>query len=214
MKQPPLTTGIDEAGRGPILGPMIIACVSISEEAATELKKLGIQDSKKFGSGHKAHTKRCQLLSAIYTYAQHVSYTIIDVGLIDHYTHQGKLNLLEQEQALTLLQKAPASQNIIADGYKIFSPLQKHFSHLQAVNHGESYHPAVAAASMIAKAKRDELWLDIVKRYKDEFGDLIGPGWGYFNLPTKKFLFAYHRKYGQPPPEGRKSWPWDFLHLK
>ncbi|MCD4768298.1 MAG: ribonuclease HII, partial [Methanosarcinales archaeon] len=41
-----LVAGVDEAGKGPVIGPMIVAGVVIEENRLPELKKLGVKDSK------------------------------------------------------------------------------------------------------------------------------------------------------------------------
>ena len=42
--------GVDEAGRGSMLGPLVVACISISKSKVNLLKKLGVRDSKKLSS--------------------------------------------------------------------------------------------------------------------------------------------------------------------
>ncbi len=206
-----LVLGIDEAGRGPILGPMVIACVGLTEEAGRTLTEKGVVDSKRFGAGPKAHLRRLALVPEILKVASHTALEIIDPAEIDKRTLLGELNQLEQEKAAFMLERAPKAHRIVADGARLFGPLNLKYPHLQAVNQAESAHSAVAAASILAKVKRDELWHEIVKRYRPEFGNLVGPGGGYANPGTKRFLRAYCRKYHRLPPEGRRSWPWDFV---
>lgn len=79
---------------------------------------------------------------------------------------------------------------------------------LEARDHGEDHHVAVACASILAKVRRDELFLTIAARYAGEFGRL--GGWGYLNRPTEEFLRAYIGRYGILPPEARQSWSWEF----
>jgi ribonuclease HII len=74
------------------------------------------------------------------------------------------------------------------------------------MDRAESAHTAVAAASICAKAMRDELFEAIAKHYEPEFGALRGGG--YVNPATVAFVAEYVRRHGQLPPEARKSWPW------
>ena len=208
-----LEVGLDEAGRGPILGPMVLACVALDAQAQAALLALGVTDSKRFGAGPKAHAARSALVKEVQARACHIEVAVIEVAEIDARTRRGELNRLEQEVALRLLARAPACARIIADGERIFSPLSRHYPHLRAENKAEQSSIAVAAASLCAKVRRDELWLQIKERYQAEFADLLTgfAGGGYLNEATRGFLRAYCARYGRIPPEGRASWPWDFV---
>jgi hypothetical protein len=110
-----------------------------------------------------------------------------------------------------MIHRAPLARRIVCDGEKLFRPLKARWPQLEALDRGELKHAAVAAASIVAKVRRDELWGKICRRYTPEFGDeLVGAGGGYCNAPTRAFLRAYIKRYKKLPPEGRRSWPWDF----
>ncbi len=207
----PLELGIDEAGRGPILGPLVVACVALKPPAAERLLALGVADSKCFGAGPRAHTIRQKLCAAIAEHAAHVAVSIIEVEEID--ARAGQLNHLEREHAATLIAAAPPAARIVADGANLFRPLGASFANLLAVDRAEQDYVSVAAASIIAKVKRDELWLAICRRYQPEFGELLDghAGGGYLNAVTRRFLRAYCGRYRRIPPEGRRSWPWAFV---
>ncbi|MCS6915303.1 MAG: hypothetical protein RMK29_02895 [Myxococcales bacterium] len=205
-----LVIGLDEAGRGPILGPMVIACVALSMEAAQHLWAAGVADSKRFGTGIRAHQRRCALVKKILAVADHVGVDVVDVADIDRRTLRGELNQLERERADALLQAAPPAVRIVADGARLFRPLRARHPQLEAIDQAEQAHPAVAAASIVAKVRRDELWQRIAARYAAEFGELAQAGGGYVNAATRRFLRAYCARYRALPPEGRRSWPWGF----
>ena len=198
--------GVDEAGRGPILGPMALAVVALDRKASTALKKLGVQDSKRFGSGPKAQELRASLAAEIHGRASAWACELVSVDIIDEHTFRGQLNRLEQDVALQLLRRLGAALDaaIICDGKNLFRPLQQHFPRLQAVNDGEAAHVAVAAASIVAKHARDEAFAEICGRYHAEFGPVSGGG--YANAGTRRFLEAYAQTRGGLPPEARKSW--------
>ena len=208
-----LEIGLDEAGRGPILGPMVLACVALDAAATDALQALGVTDSKRFGAGPKAHAIRSALVDEIHTRARHVEIWVVEVDEIDARTRRGELNRLEQEVALQLLGRAPTAARIIADGERIFAPLGHHYPHLRAENKADQSCIAVAAASLCAKVRRDQLWHEIKARYEAEFAEhLTGfAGGGYLNAATRCFLRAYCARYRRIPPEGRASWPWDFV---
>lgn len=198
--------GLDEAGRGPILGPMTLALVALDAPAAAELRALGVQDSKRFGAGPKAQELRASLAAEIVRLARVCVCEEIHVDVIDEHTFRGQLNLLEQRTALKLLAAAGADEDsyIIADGRRIFTPLQRTYPRLCAVDKGESAHVAVAAASIVAKHRRDQAFAAIAARYAAEFGPIAGGG--YLNAATRRFLDAYAQAHRCLPPEARKSW--------
>lgn len=205
-----LILGIDEAGRGPILGPMVMACVALRPRKAAALTRSGVTDSKAF-AGPNAHDERLRLIPKILECADHVAVMVVDVDEIDRRCRDNGLNRLEQERAEYMIQRAPLARRIVCDGEKLFRPLQARWPHLEALDKGELKHAAVAAASIVAKVRRDELWGKICRRYAPEFGEeLVGAGGGYCNAPTRAFLRAYIKRYKKLPPEARRSWPWDF----
>lgn len=205
-----LILGIDEAGRGPILGPMVMACVALRPRKAAGLTRAGVTDSKAF-AGDKAHEERMRFIPRILEVADYIEITVVDVDTIDRRCRENGLNKLEQERAAAMIERAPVARRIVCDGERLFRPLQARWPHLEALDRGELQHAAVAAASIVAKVRRDQLWAKICRRYAPEFGaELVSAGGGYCNPPTKAFLRAYIAKYRALPPEARRSWPWDF----
>src|SRR6185369_14806099 len=77
-----LILGIDEAGRGPVLGPMVMACVALRPRKASALTRAGVTDSKRF-SGEKAHESRLELVPRILDACDHAAVMIVDVADID-----------------------------------------------------------------------------------------------------------------------------------
>jgi ribonuclease HII len=203
-----LVLGVDEAGRGPILGPMVMACVGLRPRRAAALTRAGVMDSKRFGAGDEAHAARTALVPRILDEASHAMVVVVDVAEIDRRCRHGELNRLEQERAAWLLEHAPPAKRVVADGKRLFSPLRARFPHLEALDHGEEHHVAVAAASVLAKVRRDELFGRIAARYAPAFGEVRGGG--YMNDATRAFLRAYIARGATLPPEGRRSWPWEF----
>lgn len=202
-----LVLGLDEAGRGPALGPLVMAAVALEPSAARRLTRAGVADSKRFGAGPKAHEARKALLGLIESVAAFVGYAVCDVQTVDEYVARGALNELERERARELIARAPLAKRIVADGARMFGPLAAEFPHLEAHDQGESAHAAVAAASICAKVRRDELFACIAHRYAAQFGPLRGGG--YVNTGTAAFTRAYRKRFGALPPEARTSWPWD-----
>ena len=207
MDEPRFVLGIDEAGRGPALGPLVLAAVALDTRAARRLSRAGVADSKAFGAGEKAHEKRSELAALIAEHAAFVAYEVCDVAVVDDHVARGQLNVLERLCARRLIERAPVCRRIVADGKTLFSALKADFPHLEARNGGESVHVAVAAASVCAKVRRDELFACVAARYAHEFGPVRGAG--YTNAATRAFARAYATRYGHLPPEARVTWPWE-----
>ena len=203
-----LVLGIDEAGRGPILGPLVMAAVALRPRRSAALTRAGVMDSKRFGAGKDAHAARRDFLPHILAAASHVAVCVIDVATVDRYTRRGGLNRLEQERASLLIARAPDARRIVADGARLFAPLKARHAHVDALDSAEDQHVAVAAASILAKVRRDEIFGKIAQRYRPAFGSLRGNG--YVNAGTTEFLRAYIERHRALPPEGRRSWPWEF----
>jgi ribonuclease HII len=204
-----ITLGIDEAGRGPAIGPMVLAAVCLDSKAARSLTRAGLADSKSFGAGEEARATRARLAEKVRKVAIYVNLEVVTVDVIDQRVMHGELNVLEREVATRLIEAAPTRDKIVADGRRMFSPLAARFPELEAHDDGESVHASVAAASVIAKVLRDELFEAIRSRYVPEFGDIIGGG--YVNAGTRRFLRSYCERYNDLPCEARRSWPYPYL---
>jgi len=198
--------GADEAGRGPIIGPMAIAIVGVDRRATRALNRLAVADSKSYGHGEEAIAKRRELALRIAEIVPCYRIRVVDVAEIDRYTYRGQLNALERLVVSQLLRDAGAERDakVICDGERLFSPLRQQFPRLRAVNDGESAHVSVAAASILAKDARDAAFAVIASRYEAQFGPIRGGG--YINAGTKRFLAAYREVHGDLPPEARRSW--------
>jgi len=206
-----MTLGIDEAGRGPSIGPMVMAAVAIDSKVAASLTRKGLRDSKAFGAGEDAHAIRCELAAEIRERALFCMLVEIEHDEIDRRVCKGELNVLEREVATRLIEAAPMVDKIIADGKRMFAALALRFEGRQfiSVDRAEDHHASVAAASVIAKVKRDERFNAIKQRYEPELGPITGGG--YANAATRKWVRAYVEKYGKLPDEARRSWPYPFV---
>jgi ribonuclease HII len=199
------TLGIDEAGRGPVLGPLVVAAVALRPQRAAALTRLGVCDSKLFGAGPEACERRAGLAERVLRLADFVGVEVFDHAEVDRYAALGRLNELERAAARRLIAAAAAPvRRIVADGVHVFGPLRAEYPRLEVFDDGESAHVAVAAASVVAKDRRDRLFAEIAARYREEFGELRGGG--YVNDATDDFLRRYHARYGRFPSETRRSW--------
>jgi ribonuclease HII len=199
-----LTLGLDEAGRGPVLGPMVLCGVLCTPTQAARLTRAGVADSKRF-SGPDAHEARLALVPVIQAAVTAFHLRVVPVCDIDRYTAQGLLNALEREHAVVIIGRiGHAATRILCDGERMFAPLRDHYPHLESKNRAEDAHAAVAAASILAKVRRDELFACIARRYAPQYGRIAGGG--YFNAATHRFLDDYRARTGGLPPEARRTW--------
>nr|HEX4315670.1 hypothetical protein [Kofleriaceae bacterium] len=209
-----LTLGVDEAGRGPAIGPMVMAVVALDSKAAASLSRAGLRDSKSFGAGDDAHAIREGLADKIRDCAKFVSLEIADHEVIDARVSRNELNVLEREIATRLIEAAletiPAIDRIIADGKRMFAPLAQRYTMFESRDRAEDHHAAVAAASVIAKVERDRAFHAIRAQYTGEFGDIAGGG--YANAATRRFVRAYVERYKKLPAECRRTWPHPYVH--
>jgi len=204
-----LTLGIDEAGRGPAIGPMVMAAVAIDSRTAASLTRMGLRDSKSFGAGDDAHAVRKELASEIRKRAVFVQTVEIEHDEIDRRVCKGELNCLEREVASRLIDGAPACDKIIADGKRMFAALTLRYTQFLSIDRAEEHHASVAAASVLAKVLRDDRFNLIKQRYEPEFGPIAGGG--YANAATRKWVRAYVERYSRLPDEARLSWPYPFV---
>lgn len=185
--------GIDEAGRGPVLGPLVMAGVILTESASLRLKELGVKDSKLLTA-----EKRAALYGSILAEAHAYKVVILDPATIDAALASAKLNLnwLEARTAADIINELQPSQAIVdcpspnIEAYKRYmKKLLIHDVEL-VLEHKAEKHMPVAAASIVAKVTRDR----IIEELKKEIG--IDFGSGYMTDPlTQKFLKENYDKY-------------------
>ncbi len=180
--------GIDEAGRGPVIGPMVMAGVLIRQETDKELLNMGVKDSKLL-----LPNKRRELFSKITSMAIAYEIVIISPMEIDDalLSNTSNLNWLEANTSAYIINKLKPDRAIIdspsnnVKAYReyllkhIFDPaIELIVEHKADVNY-----PSVAAASILAKVRRDEE----IERIKEMIGEDFGSG--YMSDPkTKEFL--------------------------
>jgi len=204
-----LTLGVDEAGRGPAIGPMVMAAVALDSKAAAALTRKGLRDSKAYGAGDDAHARRTELAAEVRLRATFIVHIEVEHTEIDQRVCRGELNVLERELATKMIDQAPACDKIIADGKRMFAALGLRYPQFISCDRAEEAHASVAAASVVAKVIRDDRFNAIRARYEPELGPIAGGG--YANAATRKWLRAYVERYGKLPDEARLSWPYPHL---
>src|SRR3970040_1462903 len=126
-----VTMGIDEAGRGPAVGPMVMAAVCLDTRAAASLTRAGLRDSKCYGAGPEARAGRADMAERVRRVARFVAVQVVDVCEIDRRVARGELNVLERERAEQMIGLAPPVDRIMADGATLFGALAVRHPELQ-----------------------------------------------------------------------------------
>jgi ribonuclease HII len=147
--------GVDEAGRGPLAGPVVIAAVILDPAKPI----VGLADSKML-----CESERERLAGLIRARALAFSVVAVDVDEIDRYNifHATMIGI---QRALAALALAPAYA--LVDGNQLPKPMP---CPARAVVDGDAKEPAISAASIIAKTTRDGLMREL---------DGVHPGYGF-----------------------------------
>ncbi len=179
-----IIAGVDEAGRGPLAGPVSAAAVIIPQGYVFKEK---IADSKKLSASQRQ--KAFQEITAACQYA----YSLVSEEDIDN-TNILKAALLAMSQAINKLAVKP--QWLLVDG--TFDPCAGY--PCTTVIQGDSKSISIACASIVAKVTRDQLMLEYDKKYP-QYGFAIHKGYGtkaHFQAILKHGPCPIHRKTFQP----------------
>lgn len=195
------TLGIDEAGRGSVLGPLVVAGVYIPEDKRVVLERMGVKDSKRLTPSRRNILSR--KLKKMFTYET----VILSAQDIDRKRAEG-INLNEIERmAMEEIILRINPQKAILDAVDIKAErFQEKIAKSTGVDvvaehKADDNYIEVGAASIIAKQTRDEIIAEINKDYRK----MGGIGSGYPSDPTtKKFLTNF--TYDNMPDFVRKSW--------
>ncbi len=156
-----LICGVDEAGRGPLAGPVCAAAVILPPDIDIP----GLNDSKKLSD-----KKRRELYPIIKELA--VAYSIV---LVDHETID-RINILQA--TLSAMEQAISGLEIRPDLALIDGNREKDFGvPCKTVVHGDSLSASIAAASVLAKVTRDDVMLSLAEEYP-EYGFEVHKGYG------------------------------------
>lgn len=203
---PRVVGGVDEAGRGCLLGALVVAGVSASPAGVKRLKELGVKDSKKLSP-----RRREALYPEILRAAERVRWASIPPSEIDAVVFRGeklrKLNYLEATYFAKVIDQLGA-RSVTVDAADVFPErfARDVSSNLKSRCRVKAFHKAdrdfvvVSAASVVAKVERDRQ----VALLKEAHGDF---GSGYPSDPaTKSFFAEWLRREAALPDFVRKSW--------
>jgi len=207
--------GVDEAGRGPVIGPLVVAALAVPAGVGEDaLRAMGVRDSKKLQV-----PRRDRLYAELVKYA----HAVVEVPAedIDAMRETATMNVIEARlfastvlEVLAMLGREPRAAVYIdaADTRELVferrfrsaiagDPLAGAVVHVVCRHKADDTYPVVSAASIIAKGRRE----DAVARIKSELGQDFGTGYTHDRV-TIDFLEKWITEKGNLPPHTRRSW--------
>jgi ribonuclease HII len=195
-----LVCGVDDAGRGSVLGPLVIAGISIERSKIKHLTTIGVKDSKQLSpkSRENLYDKILSLVDSYYV-------AKIPPRTIDRHVNKNLLNQLEADYMAKVVKKLGANSSYVDScdvnpkrfGLYISNIVKT--GKIISSHHADKKYPVVSAASIIAKVNRDR---EIEKLRKNH--DL---GSGYpSDSKTMGFIKQWISQNGDVPVFVRKSW--------
>jgi ribonuclease HII len=202
-----IVAGLDEAGRGPVIGPLVIGCVMYREEDLPILEEIGVDDSKKLSPKHRTHLAE-QIKGSCLAHKVKVI-TAEEINKL-HFLAKLTLNQIEERAFAALLNEMTPRPDIIyldacdtkedRFGRTIQAQLKFKPDRVVSKHRGDAIFKVVGAGSILAKTVRDS----VIEEYQRQYGDL---GSGYPSDPkTRNFLNAYYREHRDFPPIVRTWW--------
>ncbi|MDW7675819.1 MAG: ribonuclease HII, partial [Bacillota bacterium] len=176
----PVVVGVDEAGRGPLAGPVVAAVVIFSKAEII----FGLNDSKKV-----SESNRYKLENEIKEKAVEWQLGIVDNDIIDSINIRNA-TFLAMQRAIEKLTIKP--DMILVDGFEI-SNLK--YNQLAIVK-GDQHSASIAAASILAKCTRDRLMVEYDDEYP-QYSFAVHKGYGtrlHYEQLTKHGASPIHRK--------------------
>ena len=201
-----LVLGIDEAGRGPVVGSLFVCGALVNEKNEYKLKKLGVKDSKLL-----TEDEREFMASELPKILEDFVVKEITASQIDKLMKSINLNVIEMQIFAKVIEELKPNKVIIdlpeKNGEKFVLKVKKFLDpkiyekiEFIAENKADENYPVVSAASILAKSAREKHVKKLYEKY------------GYFRTgyphdeDTIKMLEEYVKKYKKLPPDARKCW--------
>jgi len=192
--------GIDDAGRGSMLGPLVIAGVSLDKKNLRKLSSIGVKDSKKLSPKLREHLYKKIIKIADDYYIAKISPRSIDANVRKHC-----LNSLEAKYMAKVVLKLNSNTSYVDScdvnprrfGKEISKLSDNH--KIKSYHHADSRFVIVSAASILAKVTRDRAITKLRKNYN------LGSGYPSDSVSVK-FVTKYYKINHVMPSFVRKSW--------
>lgn len=194
--------GIDEAGRGPVIGPLVMVGILIEETDEKKLVDIKVKDSKLLTPKQRESMNE-KVINAVESYKLiMVTPNEIDSAVDDK--NGFNLNLLEAQKTAQIINELKPDKVIVDCPSTNISAYVKYLTkyietptEIIAEHKADVKYPVVSAASIIAKVARDKE----IERLKEEYDVDFGSGYPA-DPKTKEFIKDNYNKY----PFFRKSW--------
>ncbi|MDY6778645.1 MAG: ribonuclease HII [Candidatus Nanohaloarchaea archaeon] len=197
--------GIDEAGRGPVIGSLFIGAVQVQETQLDALDSLGLKDSKKL-----SEERRRDLGRQVEDFVETHHIREITASEIDELRELISLNRIEIRAFAQLIQQLQPDTAYIdlpePDAEKFTAKLRNELEtdkdiDIIAEHKADDTYPIVSAASILAKNARE----DHIEALHDKYDNDFRSGYPH-DQPTIDFLKTHLQEHGELPGETRTSW--------
>jgi ribonuclease HII len=201
-----LVAGVDEAGRGCIIGPLVVAGVAVQEEKMPELTALGVKDSKLL-TAKKRESLYDEIIKLTVNYHT-VKLAPVEIDkAVECQRRLHKLNRLEAQTMAQVIQTLAPNEAYVDAADVLEKRFATHIRECLTIktkiisrHKADLIYPIVSAASIIAKVQRDKE----IETLRGEFGDF---GSGYLQDPkTQVFIKDWLKTNKDYPHCVRKSW--------
>jgi len=198
---PEVIGGVDEAGRGPVIGPMVICGLVFQRDKLSEIR---VRDSKTL-----TPTRRKILYRKIMNRAEAVSVRIVSPEEIDAWREKDTINSLEAKVFAEVIKDLEEYADVFyvdsadANADRFAQNVHRVIGGSVAIiaeHHADSKYPVVSAASIVAKVIRDRE----IEKISKEIG-FFGSGYPS-DMRTVEFIKKWLDEHGEFPPYTRKSW--------
>ena len=179
-----IIAGVDEVGRGSLIGPVYAAAVILNKSIKTELLK----DSKSLTKSNREVLSKYIKENSVWSIGKASVEEIEKINIL-------QASLLAMKRAIKKLKKKPT--HILIDGNKI--PKIKYYN-LKSIIKGDQKIPSISAASIIAKVARDRMITNLGKKFKGYYWDQ-NSGYGtkqHLKAIKKLGVTSQHRKTFSP----------------
>ncbi|HEC77071.1 MAG TPA: ribonuclease HII [Thermoplasmatales archaeon] len=198
--------GIDEAGRGPVIGPMVVAGIWMEERDEWKLMEAKVRDSKKLSSQRRE--KIAEFIKKNFYY----EIIVVNAEDIDNLRQIMSLNQLEAFIFAKIASRKYASIYYIdsasANEEEFKKEVKKRIDfdcEIVCEHEADDKYPVVSASSIIAKVERDRLIKNIAEKIEKKIGMPMGSGYPS-DKKTVDFIKEWIKKFNELPPHTRKSW--------